>query len=96
MNIHQHRIREARQITTVIALVCAAGFAAAVVPAVEQTISTALLAGCGLVLTVLIGRVVARVLRQRWEDRADTLAAEAWRARHAPHLLATTQDRGAV
>ncbi|GAA1311462.1 hypothetical protein [Pseudonocardia xinjiangensis] len=96
MNIHQHRIREARQITAVIALVCAVGFTAAVVPAVEQAITTVLLGAGGLALTVLIGRVVICRLRERWEDRADALAAEAWRAQHAPHLLATTQDRGAV
>jgi hypothetical protein len=96
MNIRQHRIREARQITTVIALVCAVGFTAAVVPAVEHTITMALLGAGGLALTVLIGRLVARAVRERLEDRADARTAEAWRAHHAPHLLTTTQDRGAV
>jgi cytochrome bd-type quinol oxidase subunit 2 len=96
MNINQHRTREARQITTVIALVCAVGFASAVVPAVEHTITTALLIAAGLALIVLAGRVLARVVRERREDRADALAAEAWPACHAPHLLATARDRGAA
>jgi membrane protein implicated in regulation of membrane protease activity len=97
MNINQHRTREARQITTVIALVCAVGFAAAVVPAVEHTITVVLVTAAGLVLIVLAGRFAVRRVRERREDRADALAAEAWRARHAPHLLtATTQERGAA
>ena len=94
MNIHQHRTREARQITTVTALVCAIGFASAVVPAVEHTITVVLIIAAGLALSVLAGRLVARAVRERREDRADALVAAAWRAHHAPHLLTTTQDRG--
>jgi heme A synthase len=36
------------------------------------------------VLTAVV-RWVARWLRERREDRADALAAAAWRARHLPH-----------
>ena len=96
MNIAQHRTREARQITTVITLVCAVGFACAVVPAVEHTITVVLLIAAGLALIVVAGRVVARRVRERREDRADALVAAAWRARHAPHLLTTARDRGAA
>lgn len=95
--IDQHRTHEARQITTVIALVCAVGFASAVVPAVEHTITVVLLIAAGLAVIVAAGRFTARRVRERREDRADALVADAWRARHAPHLLATAaRDRGAV
>jgi protein-S-isoprenylcysteine O-methyltransferase Ste14 len=84
-----HRRHEARAITAVLTLVVGVGFAAAVVPAVEHTITTGLLALGVLVTLVAAVRLLARWVRHRREDRADALAAAAWRARHAPHLLAS-------
>jgi hypothetical protein len=87
MNLDQHRKIEARLITTAITLVCAVGFASAVVPGVEQAITTIVVIAAGLALTVLVGRAVVRRVRERREDRADALTAAAWQAHHAPHLL---------
>jgi ABC-type transport system involved in cytochrome bd biosynthesis fused ATPase/permease subunit len=83
----EQRHREARLITTVLALVAGIGFLAAVVPAVEHGITTALVIGGAAIAGVLVARGLVRVVRHRLEDRADALTATAWRARHAPHLL---------
>jgi Flp pilus assembly protein TadB len=85
--IGAHRAREARVITTALALVCGAGLAAAVVPGVETTVNVALLALAGLVVLALGVRYLARCMRERREDRADALTAARWQAMHAPHLL---------
>ena len=84
---HENRMREARRVTTGLAVICAAGLASAVVPAVEHAITTGLLLAAALVALVLTVRVTARWVRDRREDRADALVAAAWRAQHAPHLL---------
>jgi ABC-type transport system involved in cytochrome bd biosynthesis fused ATPase/permease subunit len=82
-----HRRHEARLITTALTVLGGIGFAAAVVPAVEHTITTSLLVLGVLVAAAVAVRVLARWVRHRREDRADALTAAAWRARHAPHLL---------
>jgi hypothetical protein len=94
-SFREHRRREARLITTALAVLGAVGFTAAVVPAVERTITTGLLVAATVLVLVLTVRVVARRLRHRREDRADALAAARWRAEHAPHLL-TTNERPVV
>jgi len=81
-----HQTYEARLITALIAIVCAIGCTAAVVPAVEHTVTLALLILGGLALVAVAGRLGCRWLRERREDRADALTAAAWRAQHAPHL----------
>ena len=86
------RAAEARLITTVLAAVCTLGFLAAVIPGVEAALTVGLLALAGLVLVALAGRHLARVIRERREDRADALTAARWRAAHAPHLLDDTVD----
>jgi predicted exporter len=85
--IGAHRAREARTITTALALVCGAGLAAAVVPGVETAVNVGLLALVGLVALALGVRYLARWVRERREDHADALTAARWRAVHAPHLL---------
>ena len=70
--------------TAVIAGVCGLGFAGAVSPAVEHAVTAALLTLAALGAVVLALRWIARVRRERREDRADLLAAIAWRAAHLP------------
>lgn len=77
-----HQTYEARLITALIAVVCAIGCAAAIVPAVEHTVTLALLVLGGLALVAVAGRLGCRWLRERREDRADALTAAAWRAEH--------------
>jgi predicted acyltransferase len=89
------RAREARRITIALATVCAAGCAAAVVPAVEHAITVGVLVLAGLAVAVLLARLTVRWVRERWEDRADAVTAARWRATHAPHLL-DDQDRAAL
>ncbi len=75
---------------------CGLGLAGALSPVVEHAITTGL-ALIGLLAVLVVGaRWVARRLRERREDRADALAAAAWRARHLPHLAAQLDrhDRG--
>ncbi|OZM83611.1 hypothetical protein [Pseudonocardia sp. MH-G8] len=91
-----HRRHEARAITTALTFLGGIGFAAAVVPAVEHTITTGLLIVGVLVAAVVAVRVLARWVRHRREDRADALAAAAWQARHAPHLLNETAPADTV
>jgi ABC-type transport system involved in cytochrome bd biosynthesis fused ATPase/permease subunit len=85
--LQEFRAQEARVITAILALICAVGFISALVPAVEHAITAGLLAAGGVVVLALAARVAARWVRHRQEDRADALAAAAWRAQHAPHLL---------
>ena len=90
--IGEHRAHEARLITTALGAVCAVGFTAAVVPAVEHTVTLAVLALLAFAVLVVLVRVAARRVRERWEDQADAVTAARWRAEHAPHLL-TAADR---
>jgi uncharacterized membrane protein YqjE len=84
----EHRRHEARLITTVLAVLGGIGFTAAVVPVVENAITTGLLVAAAVLVLVLAARFGLRTLRHRREDHADALAADRWRATHAPHLLA--------
>ncbi len=88
MNIHQHRRDRDRAAKLAVTLVCGLGLAGALSPAVEHAIGAAFALVGTLVLLVAVARWVARRLRERREDRADALAAAAWRARHMPHLAA--------
>jgi ABC-type transport system involved in cytochrome bd biosynthesis fused ATPase/permease subunit len=71
----EHRRREARLVTTVLAVLGGIGFTAAVVPAVEHAITTGLLAAAALLVLVLVVRVVARRLADRAAVTAGRRAA---------------------
>ena len=62
--IGEHRAREARLITTALALICAVGFTAAVVPAVEHAVTLAVLGALALAVLVGLVRVAAPRLRE--------------------------------
>src|SRR5690349_18206532 len=98
MNLDQHRHHQDRVVTAVVAAVCGLGFAGAISPIVEHTFTHTLLALAGLGVLALAGRWVARRLRERREDHADTRAAIAWRAEHLPAdhplVLRDKGDRG--
>lgn len=90
--IGQHRAHEARLITTALGLVCAVGFTAAVVPAVEHAVTLAVLGALALAVLAGLVRFAARRVQEHREDRADAVTAARWRSVHAPHLL-TAADR---
>lgn len=85
--IGAHRAREARIITTVLAVLCGAGLGAAVIPGVETAVNAGLLALAALLALGLAVRYLARWLQERHEDQQDAVTAARWRAAHAPHLL---------
>ncbi len=95
MNLQQHRRHQDRTITAAVTGFCGLGLAGALSPAVEHTITAALVAVAVLTALVIGARWVARRLRERREDAADALAAAQWRAQHMPHLphLAAQLDR---
>ncbi|GAA3218419.1 hypothetical protein GCM10017691_01210 [Pseudonocardia petroleophila] len=77
-----HQTYEARLITALIAVVCAIGCAAAIVPAVEHAVTLGLLTLGLLVVLAVAVRLGVRWLRERREDRADALTAATWRAEY--------------
>lgn len=77
-----HQTYEARMITALIAVVCAIGCAAAIVPAVEHAVTLGLFTLGLLVVLAVAVRLGVRLLRERREDRADALTAATWRAEH--------------
>jgi ABC-type transport system involved in cytochrome bd biosynthesis fused ATPase/permease subunit len=79
--IAEHRARETRLITGVIAAVCAVANACAVIPAVDDLVTALVLAALVTVLAVVVLRWVVRRVRWWFEDRADARTAAAWRAR---------------
>ena len=93
LNFDRHRRRQDYAVTTVVSAVCGLGFAGAVAPAIERGITVALLTLVGIVAAVVVARWVARVVRERREDRADALAGSAWRAAHLPDHPLTARDR---
>ena len=78
----QHRDREVRAVTLAITAVCAVGVGSAVIPGLEQAITAGLIGLGALALLVIALRLTFRWLRERREDRADDVAAAAWRAAH--------------
>jgi hypothetical protein len=82
---------DATLITAVLALPCGLACAGSVVPGLDDIVTTALVRLAALGLVVLVVWRVARWVRERREDAADTLAAAHWRAAHAPHLLTATE-----
>lgn len=80
--------RDDRAVSAVIAVVCGLGFAGALSPVVEHTITVALLTLVALTAAVgtlvAAARWVARGRRERGEDRADAAAAIAWRVVNLP------------
>jgi hypothetical protein len=86
------RNREATAITTVLALPCGLACAGSVVPGIDDIVTTIVVGLAALALVALCARWMARRVRERREDAADTLTATRWRAAHAPHLL-TPADR---
>ena len=91
-----HRRSEHSALTTAIGVVCGLGFAGATVPAVEHGITSTLLTLTALGVLVAVARLMLRVVRERREDRADVLAAIAWRAAHLPDHPLTAHDRAAA
>jgi hypothetical protein len=89
----QYRRRQDRAVTAVVGGVCGLGCAGALVPAVERAITFVLLTLAAAAIVVAAARGVARVLRESREDRADTLAAAAWRAEHLPDHALVALDR---
>jgi hypothetical protein len=98
MTTHDHtarqftagRDRDATLITGVLALLCGLACAGSVVPGLDDIITTVLGGLAALGLLVLVAQWLGRWVRERREDRADTLTAAHWRAIHAPHLLTAT------
>jgi hypothetical protein len=84
MNLDRHRRRHDRIVTTASAAVCGLGFAGAISPTIEHTVTVAVIALAGLGVLVLASRGIVRRARERREDHADTLTAITWRAEHLP------------
>lgn len=87
-----HRRREVRTITGVIAAVKAVAVVGAVVPWVDNLATAVVFGVLALVVVVLVGRWVARRVRWWFEDRHDARIAEQWRADHAAPVAAADAD----
>ena len=81
------RKRDAAAVTAVLALPCGLACAGSIVPGLDDIVTTIVVGLAALALLALVTRRVARWLRERREDVADTLTATHWRAAYAPHLL---------
>jgi hypothetical protein len=89
-NFGTDRNREATAITGVLAVLCGLASAGAVIPGLDDIVTTILVGIGALAVLALAARWGARWLRERREDRADARTAARWRAQHAPHLLTPT------
>lgn len=85
-----HRHAEYRTCMTVVLVLATLAVLGSVLPAVEHATNVLVLGTLGLALLVALARLGARWVRERIEDAADARTAAAWRARHAPHLLASS------
>ncbi len=81
--VAEHRAREARTITAIIAVICAVANACAIVPAVDHFVTAVMAAVAATAITVAVIRWAARRVRWWFEDRADARTAATWRAQHA-------------
>ncbi len=87
---HRTTDREATAITTALTGPCGLACAGSVIPGLDEAVTISLLALAALLVLTLMLLWAARWVRERREDRADTLTAARWRAAHAPHLLTAT------
>jgi hypothetical protein len=80
--VAEHRAREARLITAALTAVCALAAGCAILPALDDLMTTAVVAL--IVAATAVGALRWATRRVRWwaEDRADTRTAAAWRAQH--------------
>ena len=76
-----------------VAVVGLAGLAALLDAALTATGHPVLvgLGGAVVAVLVVVGRWVARPVRDRREDAADLRAGAAWQAQHMPHLVAQVE-----
>ena len=86
----RHREQEARLVTAVLALPCAAAVAGSVVPGLNDLLTTSLVVLVVLVVLMQATRLALRWRRERVEDGADAVVAAQWRARNprSPALAA--------
>src|SRR4051794_18468851 len=90
--IAECRAREARLVAAVLAMVCALAAGCAILPALDNLVTTAVVALAAVAVFVAVLRWVARRVRWWAEDRADARTAATWRAQHTQHTQQAGQD----
>jgi hypothetical protein len=90
--VAEHRAREVRLITAALTAVCALAAGCAILPALDDLVTAAVVALAVAATAVAVLRWATRRMRWWAEDCADARTAALWRAEHAVHVDAGAQD----